>query len=65
MLTLTLVENLHSRSVDFVLAYTQAEIDIDIYMELPPGVIVDGFDRKDLVLKLEKNYYGLKQAGKN
>ena len=44
MLTLTVLEKLHSRSVDFVLAYPQAELDIDIYMELPPGIIVDGFD---------------------
>ena len=66
MLCLSVVESLHSRSIDFVLAYPQADLDIDMFMELPLGADVPpGFDRRKYVLKLHKNLYGLKQAGHN
>jgi len=66
MLCLSLIENLHSRSIDFVLAYPQADLDIEMYMELPLGTdLPSGFDRRAYVLKLHKNLYGLKQAGHN
>jgi hypothetical protein len=49
--------------LDFVLAYTQANIERDLYMELPAGFTVPGRTiteqaRRDYVLKLEKNLYG-------
>jgi hypothetical protein len=55
--------------LDFVLAYTQADIERDLYMKLPAGFTAPGKtiieqDRKDYVLKLEKNLYGQKQAGR-
>ena len=31
MLTLAEIENLHSKSIDFVLAYPQGDLDVDIY----------------------------------
>ena len=31
MLTLAAMENLHSKSIDFVLAYLQGNLDVDIY----------------------------------
>ena len=37
LLTIALIENLHTRSIDFVLAYPQADLDVDIYMEIPQG----------------------------
>ncbi len=62
-------EESDTRQLDFVLAYTQADIERDLYMKLPPGFTVPGRvitdqDRKDYVLKLEKNLYGQKQAGR-
>jgi hypothetical protein len=33
-------------------------------MEIPKGVNLEGADRKDYVLKLLKNLYGQKQAGR-
>ena len=64
MLTLASIENLHTKSIDFVLAYPQADLDVDIYMELPQGFNV-GPESRRYVLKLQKNLYGLKQAGHN
>ncbi len=52
------------RQVDFVMAYPQAPIEMDIYMELPQGIQTTHGNSKDRVLKLEKNIYGQKQAGR-
>jgi hypothetical protein len=50
--------------VDFVMAYPQAPIEMDIYMELPQGIQTAHGNSKYHVLKLEKNIYGQKQAGR-
>jgi hypothetical protein len=44
--------------VDFVMAYPQAPIEMDIYMELPQGIQTKHGNTKEYVLKLEKNIYG-------
>jgi hypothetical protein len=51
------------RQVNFVMAYPQAPIEMDIYMELPQGIQTTHGNSRDHVLKLEKNIYGQKQAG--
>ncbi len=48
--------------VYFVMAYPQAPIEMDIYMELPQGIQTAHGNSKDHVLKLEKNIYCQKQA---
>ncbi len=45
------------------MAYPQAHIEWDMYMELPQGIQVAEGDSMDYVLKLLKNNYGQKQAG--
>jgi hypothetical protein len=50
--------------VDFVMAYPQAPIKMDIYMELRQGIQTMHGNSKDHVLKLEKKIYGQKQAGR-
>jgi hypothetical protein len=52
------------QQVDFVMAYPQAPIEMDMYMELPDGILLKEGDRKDHVLKLLVNLYGQKQAGR-
>ena len=44
------------------MAYPQAPIKMDIYMELPQGIQVTNGNSKDHVLKLLKNAYRQKQA---
>jgi hypothetical protein len=51
------------QQVDFVMAYPQASIKMDIYMELPQGIQTKHGNSKEHILKLEKNIYGQKQAG--
>ena len=50
--------------VDFVMAYPQAPVETHIYMEIPQGIQVATGKSKDQVLKLLKNLYGQKQAGR-
>ena len=58
---------LESKSIDFVLAFTQAELDVPIYMDLPIGIEVTGSGgkRKEHALILKKNINGLNQASTN
>jgi len=62
------IHGLKSKSIDFVLAFPQADLDVPVYMELPAGVnpinVSDG-DRRIYGLKLNKSLYGLKQGGFN
>jgi hypothetical protein len=62
-LILASVNQWHTRQLDFVLAYPQAPVECDLYMEIPKGFHING-NRKDFVLKLRKNLYGQKQAGR-
>ena len=52
------------KQIDFVMAYTQAPIEMDMYMELPQGVETKHGNSKSHVLKLLSNLYGQKQAGR-
>ena len=63
LLTLAKLHNFHTKSVDFVQAYPQAEVKHPIFLKPPDGVVLN--DRNgQLVLKLMKNLYGLKDAGR-
>ena len=68
LLIVAKIHKLESKSIDFVLAFPQADLDIPVYMELPAGVVpADDVDenRRRYVLRLNKSLYGLKQAGHN
>ena len=65
LLILSVIHGWHSRSIDFVLAFPQADLKEDVYMEFPAGVIYDQGEKKQYVLKLDKNLYGLKNAAHN
>ena len=67
LLALCNIHGLESKSIDFVLAFPQADLDVDIWMELPQGfdIIGDPRGRRPYVAKLCKNLYELKQGSKN
>jgi hypothetical protein len=54
----------HTRQIDFVLAFPQADVECDLFMHFPRGVVFPGFHRSTHCLKLKKNLYGQKQAGR-
>jgi hypothetical protein len=62
-LVLSLVYQWKTRQIDFVLAFPQANVECELYMELPRGLIFEGCHRDTHCLKLLKNLYGQKHAG--
>ena len=62
LLILSIIHNYHSRTIDFVLAFPQAKLEEDVFMEFPAGIECPDGSRKQYVLKLDKNLYGLKNA---
>jgi hypothetical protein len=67
LLALCNIHGIESNSIDFVLAVPQADLDVDPWMELPVGIVVDQFSTnpRGHILKLKKSLYGLKQASLN
>ena len=65
LLIICKIHKLHSKSIDFVLAFPQADLEEDIWMEIPLGVDIISEDGGSYVLKLRKNLYGLKQGSHN
>ena len=51
--------------MDFKSAYLNAPIDCDIYVEQPKGFKVKSNNGDNLVWRLKKSLYGLKQSGRN
>ena len=54
---------LETKALDFVLAFPQAELKRDIFMELPYGIRHGG--KGEYVLKLKNNLYDLCDASCN
>jgi hypothetical protein len=68
LLIVAKIHGFQSKSIDFVLASSQADLDVPVYMESLAGVNpvdVSDIDCHRYVLKLNKSLYGLKQAGFN
>jgi hypothetical protein len=66
ILAVAKIHNLPSKSIDFVLAFPQAPLEVPVYMELPMGFVPEGEGRRQkYVLRLEVSLYGLKQASYN
>ena len=63
------IHKLESKAINFFLAFPQADLKADIWMNLPIDFQVDGQTEADYdrhyVLKLNKNLYGLKQGSFN
>ena len=62
LLVLSKINNLHTKSIDFVQAYPQADIKVTIYLHTSQGVNF-GDKHQDVVLQSKKRLYGLKDAG--
>jgi Reverse transcriptase (RNA-dependent DNA polymerase) len=65
MLILATQHQWHTVQIDYVLAFPQAPIERTLYMEIPKGFeLEDGHDQGKYVLKLHRNVYGSKNAGR-
>jgi hypothetical protein len=55
----------YTKQIDYVMAFPQAPVERDLYMDIPKGVKLDGIENtRDYVLQIIKNLYGQKQAGR-
>ena len=65
---LAIIRNWRIRQIDFVLAYTQAPAEVPLYMKFPQGYdnkyLPDGVTKGSHVLKLLRNIYSNKAAGR-
>ena len=64
VLTMVLINNWHTVQLDYVAAFPQAPIEKELYMYIPKGMTIEDGDKKDYVLKLKRNLYGQRQAGR-
>jgi Reverse transcriptase (RNA-dependent DNA polymerase)/GAG-pre-integrase domain len=62
IMTMAALNKWKTKQLDFVLAFPQAPVETDIYMEVPTGFKL--ISKQDKVLKLVNNLYGQKQAGR-
>jgi hypothetical protein len=62
VLIAALINAWETRQIDFVLAYTQADVECELYMSIPKGFEVEGSDDAQ-VLKLRKNLFGKDRQG--
>ncbi len=66
LLAVAKIHGLSSKSIDFILAFPQADLEVPVFMELPLRFDApDSQKWKHYVLQLNKSLYGLKQAGYN
>jgi len=65
LLTMTVAHGWHTKQIDFVQAFAQAPVEKTLYMKVPAGMeLEDGTNPNDFVLKIHRNIYGQKQAGR-
>ena len=65
LMQLAVQYNLTIHQMDVKTAFLNAPIDCELYVEQPKGFVVKGGSAENLVVKLKKSLYGLKQSGRN
>ena len=60
LLILSLQLDLVTAQVDYTAAFPQSDLDQDVYVEIPQS-----FSEKNMVYKLNKSLYGLRQSRRN
>jgi hypothetical protein len=66
LLAVVKIDGLPMKSIDFVLAFPQVDLEVPAYMELPLGFDApQNGSHKLYVLCLNKSLYGFKQTGYN
>ena len=64
-MALVLLFNWYTVQLDYVMAFPQAPVERELFMRLPKGYTVNGTDdASEFVLRINKNIYGQKQAGR-
>ena len=64
LLAIAAVEDLEIHQMDVITAFLISKLEEEIYMEQPEGFVKKGVNGKQLVCRLWKSLYGLKQASR-
>jgi hypothetical protein len=65
MLAMAALLGMNVCQMDVNTAYLHADVEEDLYMRQPEGFELEGPNGEELVCKLKKSLYGLKQSGRN
>ena len=63
-LSMVLLHGWHAKQVDYVLAYPQAPAARPMYMSIPKGCDIPGYNSNEWVLNVRRNIYGGKDSGR-
>ncbi len=64
LLALAAAKGWHTKQIDYVLAFPQAPVEKEIYMQVPKGFQIGKEDTSKYTLWLKRNVCGQKQAGR-
>ena len=64
LLAISIIHNLPTRSIDFFQPFPQADLDVDVFMELPFGFEYENMNRA-YILKLNRSSYVINQSPAN
>jgi hypothetical protein len=64
LLIMSTLHRWHTKQIDYVLAFPQAPVEREIFMQILRGLEVEAGNTRDFVLQLHRNVYGQKQAGR-
>ena len=64
LLIMTAVYGWHTKQLDYIAVFPQAPVERELYMKILKGVSLKGKSSEAYVLKLHKNKYGQKNAGR-
>ena len=56
---------METKTLDFVLAFPQAKLDVLVYMKIPPGIDIANVSKDEYLISLKSSLYGLKQSSAN
>ena len=65
LLIISQLAGLETQALDFVIAFPQAELDVPMYMKIPPGINIANGSKDEYLISLKSSLYGLKQSSAN
>ena len=65
ILIISQLAGLDTQALVFVFAIPQAELDVPVYMKLPPGIDVANRSKDEYLISLKSSLYGFKKSSAN
>ena len=65
LIIISQLAGLETQALYFLLAFPQAELDVPVYMKIPPGIDIVNGSTDEYMISLKSSLYGLKQSSDN